>query len=228
MIRTKAISKGLLLAALLFACTLPAKAQNERDSLKMAIELMEQHPDSVDLRLRKAAWNMQLGEWDRAKAEYDIVLRLSPDNLAGLYFRAYANEQLRRYSFARLDYEHLLRLVPGNFEARLGLALLNQKDKHFTEAMDQINLLVNEFPDSAIVFAARAGIEEERGMLELAEYDYSEALRKDPQNRDYRIARADLRTRLGRTDAARADLDELVRSGVPRPSLFEMYENLKK
>lgn len=56
-------------------------------------------------------------------------------------------------------------LVPGNFEGQLGLALLNQKSKHFTEAFDQINSLVNQYPDSAVVYAARGGIEKERGWL---------------------------------------------------------------
>ena len=93
---------------------------------------MQYYPDSVDLRLKKARWNMELEEWARAKDEYDIVLRIDPTNIAALYFRAFANEKMGRYNFARLDYENLLSYVPGNFEAQLGLALLNQKDKHYT------------------------------------------------------------------------------------------------
>lgn len=147
-----------------------------RDSLKVASERLSYYPDSIDLRLRKASWYMQLEEWQSAKNEYDIVLRHNPANVAALYYRAYANERLGRYKFARLDYQNLLVLVPGNFEARLGLALLNEKDKHFTEALDGINQLVDVYPDSAVAWAARAGMENERGMLELAEYDYGKAI----------------------------------------------------
>lgn len=221
----------LLFPAWLFLSQ-PVSAQSSRaalrDSLKMASDVLAFHPDSIDLRLRKAAWNMQLGEWSYAKGEYDAVLAIEPDNLAALYYRAYANVQLRRYNFARLDYENVLRVVPGNFDARLGLALLNQKDKHFTDALDQVNQLVSAHPDSAVAWAARAGIEKEQGMDELAEYDYGEALRRDPSNTDYLLARADLRLTLKRYDEARADLDRLVTLGLPRRSLDALYKRLKK
>lgn len=198
-----------------------------RDSLKAAIETLDYHPDSVDLRLRKARWNMELEEWQSAKTEYDYVLGREPANIAALYYRAYCNDRLHRYHFARLDYQNLLAIVPGNFEARLGLALLNEKDQHYTEALDGINQLVAAHPDSAIAWAARAGIEMERGMAELAEYDYGEALVRDPDNKDYLLARADLRIKLRRLDDARRDLDHLVRLGTPKAALKEWYGKLK-
>lgn len=219
-----ALALGLLLG-------LSAQAQEDRkalrDSLKQAMEELSYHPDSVELRLRKAAWNMQLGEWQYAKDEYDWVISHHPDNLAARYYRAYANTQLRRYNFARLDYENVLRVVPGNFDARLGLALLNQKDHHYTEAMDGMNLLVSSYPDSATAWAARAGIEKERDMKELAVYDYGEALRREPDNRDWLLARADLLIALRRYEEARKDLDRLVEIGVARGELREMYRKAK-
>lgn len=219
-----ALALGLLLG-------LSAQAQEDRkalrDSLKQAMEELSYHPDSVELRLRKAAWNMQLGEWQYAKDEYDWVISHHPDNLAARYYRAYANTQLRRYNFARLDYENVLRVVPGNFDARLGLALLNQKDHHYTEAMDGVNLLVSSYPDSATAWAARAGIEKERDIKELAVYDYGEALRREPDNRDWLLARADLLIALRRYEEARKDLDRLVALGVARGELREMYRKAK-
>ena len=188
---------------------------------------MEYHPDSVELRLRKAALNMQLEQWQVAKDEYDEVLRLQAGNLTALYFRAYANERLRRYSFARLDYEELLRLVPGNFNAMLGLALLNQKDRHLTEAADQLSLMVSMFPDSAVVYAARANLERERGQLDPADYDYSEALRLEPENRDWLLAHFDVLLALGRRNEARAKLDRLVALGVARTALEEYYRKVR-
>ena len=117
-----------------------------RDSLRVAADSLAYHPDRIDLRLKKASWNVQLEEWNYAKEEYDRVLSKDADNPTALYFRAYVNEKLSRYNFARLDYQHLLYIVPGNFEAQLGLALLNEKDKHFTEAFDGINRLIAHIP----------------------------------------------------------------------------------
>lgn len=214
-------------------CVLPfsaMQAQDDRllrDSLKAASEQLAYHPDSLDLRLRKASLNLQLQQWSYAKNEYDYVLDRQPMNLAALYYRAYANEQLRRYAFARIDYENLLKIVPGNFEAQLGLALLNQKDRRYTEAYNQINHLVEQHPDSALAYAARGGMEMERGMLDLAEYDYSEALSRQT-NDDWQLSRADIRIRLKKYAAARADLDLLVERGTPRAALKEWYAKLKR
>lgn len=221
------------LTAILLAFWLPVAAEAQtsnplRDSLKVASERLSFYPDSIDLRLRKAAWNVQLEEWQSAKSEYDIILSHNPVNIAALYYRAYCNDRLGRYDFARLDYQNLLALVPGNFEARLGLALLNEKDRHFTEALDGINQLVSAYPDSAVVWAARAGIEGERGMNELSEYDYSEALKRAPDNKDYLLARADLRIKLRRFADAQADLDTLVRLGTPRAALKDWYDKVRK
>lgn len=195
-----------------------------RDSLRVASESLSYYPDSVDLRLRRASWYVQLEEWQSAKNDYDIVLRHNPANIAALYYRAYVNDRLGRYKFSRLDYQNLLTLVPGNYEASLGLALLNEKDKHYTEAIDGINQLVDAYPDSAVVWAARAGIENERGMLELAEYDYGKAISLEPDNNDFILSRADIRIKLGEFQNAIEDLDLLVKLGTPRAALKEWYD----
>ena len=156
---------GCLLATPLFAqqnnLTADSKAQNKalRDSLAAATSVLAYHPDSIDLRLKKAAWNIQLEQWSYAKDDLDKVLFLNNTNIAGLFYRAFVNEKLLRYNFARLDYQNLLVLVPGNFQAQLGLALLNEKDKHYTEAYDGINSLIEQYPDSAMAYAARGGME---------------------------------------------------------------------
>ena len=220
-----------LIVFLLLSFTLSGVAQTRqelRDSLKAATDRLAYHPDSIALRLEKARYNLVLEQWGFAQEEYDYILKRYPQHLAALFFRAYTNERLYRYNFARLDYENLLTIVPAHFEARLGLALLNQKDKKYTEAMDQINILVLQHPDSAIAYAARAGIETEREMYSLAIYDYTEALLRDPKNTDYLLSRADLYIRERQFKAARKDLDRLVSLGVPKPSLKEFYKRLKR
>lgn len=208
-----------------------AKAQSNqalRDSLAKATEVLAYHPDSIDLRLKKAAWNIQLEQWAYAKDDLDKVLFLNNTNIAGLYYRAYVNEQMKRYNFARLDYQNLLVLVPGNFQAQLGLALLNEKDKHYTEAYDGINSLIEQYPDSAMAYAARGGMERERGQFETAAYDYGEACRLDSINTDYLINHVDLLIQLGRKNEAYEDLERLQRLGLKRGQLQDFYIRLKK
>ena len=214
----------LLLALCLLS--LAAFAQDRsalRDSLSAAVDRLGYYPDSTDLRLRKASWNIELGQWQYAKDEYDYVLKREPRNIAALFYRAFVNEKMKRYGFARLDYETLLSVVPGNFEGRLGLALLNQKDHHYTEALDNINILVSQYPDSAVAYAARGGMEAERNMLDLAEYDFGKAIELAPDNTEYRLNRVDVRLPMKRKDEAREDLDEMVKRGVLRANLADWY-----
>lgn len=217
----------LIIATLLMGNITAQTRQALRDSLSIASEKLSFHPDSLELRMKKAAWNIQLEQWQYARDEYDYVLMRDQHNIAALFYRAFVNEQQKRYKFARLDYEHLLSIVPGNFEACLGLALLNQKDSRYTEALNQINMLVAQHPDSAIAYAARGGIEMERKMYEPAEYDYSKAIELDPSNVNYRLSRADVRLIIGRKKEAREDLDEMVRCGVSRANLAEWYRKCR-
>lgn len=215
---------------LLFAVTSVAGAQDRqqlRDSLSVASEALSFHPDSIDLRLKKASWNVLLGQWQYARDEYDYVLARNPDNIAALFYRAFVNEKQSRYSFARLDYEHLLSIVPSHFEANLGLALLNDKDCRYTEAMNQINMLVTLHPDSAVAYAARGGMEVERKMYVPAEFDYGKAIELAPSNADFRLNRANVRILLNKKKEAREDLDEMVRLGVSRANLTEWYRKCR-
>lgn len=198
-----------------------------RDSLAVAEKQLSLRPDSVDLRLKKARWNVELGEWEYAKNEYDMILQHYPDNIAALYFRAFVNMKLGRYGFSRQDYMNVLRQVPNNYEAKLGLAILDDKDNKKTKAYDEINLVVQAFPDSASAYAIRAGMERDRKMYYLAAYDYDEAILRDPSNKDYILSRADVLITLGKKDEAKRDLDLLVRMGIPRASLIDYYKRLK-
>ena len=217
-----------LLLSIFSLCASAQANQQLRDSLSAATELLSYHPDSLELRMKKASWNVQLEQWDYAKSEYDYVIGREPANIAARYYRAFVNEKLRRYSFARLDYEAVLTIVPGNFEATLGLALLNQKDNHHTEALDLINRLVDNFPDSAVAYAARAGIEKERKMLTLADYDFEQASKLDPDNVDYKLNRIELLIAMKRNDEALRILNALSASGFPMGQLRKYYKEARK
>lgn len=198
-----------------------------RDSLSVINRQIASYPYSSDLHLRKAAINIELQQWEYAVDEYGTVLSHEPNNLAALFYRAYANTHLRHYDLARNDYEAFLKLAPVNMEARLGLAHVLVKMKRSADAMDQMNRLVELHPDSAVVYAARAGFESESRAYDAALYDWDAALRLAPGNTDYIISRADVLLRLGKKAEARRALDDAVRKGVARGALREWYRRCK-
>jgi tetratricopeptide (TPR) repeat protein len=160
-------------------------------------------------------------EWALARKHYTEILQLSPANPTALFFRAFADEKMGKYNFARADYEQILSMLPTHFETRLCLLLLNQRSGHFTEAFDQANQLVALYPDSLSAIFARAGVERDLKMFELAEEDYKTIASRDTLNTDYLLALMETRLQLQKYSQAELDLRRLVELGIPVQSLKE-------
>lgn len=210
------------------AVCLNASAQTSwRDSLEVLNKAISQHPRSVDLRLRKAAVNIELNQWEYAIDEYGRVLQLEPGNLSALYFRAFACTHLQRYDQARSDYEDIVARVPRHFEAMLGLVLVKRKQGRMTEALDGLNTLVELFPDSALAYASRASMESEMHHYEPALFDWDEALRLSPGNVEFCVSKAHLLLTLGRKKEARRALQQAIDGGTPPSALKEWLDRCK-
>lgn len=220
----------IVLATALTAGTNAAGAQTLkqwRDSLNTINNKIDNHPDSLPLQLEKAAVNLQLLEWEDAIEACGKVLSKDPVNLTALYYRAYANNNLRRYRQAAADYETFLSMSPRNMEARLGLAYTYIKTGDNTDALDQLNNLVEMYPDSAVTYAARAELEKDMQMYEPALYDLDRALEHSPANSDYVESKVEILLQLGRKREAREALDSAIRAGVPRGLLRQWYNKCK-
>ena len=182
----------------------PAGAQTSwRDSLSVLNRAIEQHPRNTDLRLKKAAVNNELDQWEYAIEEYGRVLQIDEHNLSALFYRAYAHNHQHEYVQARADYERFLAIMPRHFVAQLGLAMTKRHLGQTLETTNELNRLVEMFPDSANAWSARASYETEQKQHELALYDWDEALRLSPGNAEYMAAKTDVLMALGRKKEAR-------------------------
>ncbi len=220
--------KGLVLACL-FVAVLPQQlhAQNWRDSLSVLNKQIAASSWDTDLHLRKAAVHLELYQWQYAIDEYSLVLEHQVQNPAALFYRAYAATHLRHYEAARHDYETFLGLFPHHAEARMSLSYVFHQMGRQTEALDQLNTVVELQPDSAISYATRAALEQDLQQYDAALYDWQQAIQLEPQNADYVASRVDLLLRLRRNKEARRDLDAAVRRGIPRGLLRIYYAQLK-
>jgi tetratricopeptide (TPR) repeat protein len=222
--------KHSVIAALICSASVGVTAQTLtewRDSLARLNDSIRMYPSSTDFRLKKAAVNIELEQWSYAVDEYSRVLQLDPKNLAAYYYRAYANSLMRRYDLAKVDYESFLSLVPKHFEAQLGLAVVKRKLGRQLDAMDELNRLVQLFPDSALAYAARAGYEAELKQYELSLYDWEEALKRQPQNVEFGVSTLDVLIALKRYDEAWQAIEQLQKNGVPRAALKEWIDKCK-
>lgn len=201
--------------------------QQWRDSLAVLNRQITEQPRSTDLRLKKAAVNIELNQWEYAVEEYGNVLRLDPNNLAALFFRAYTLNTLRRYGEARADYERFLKIAPINLEARLGLATVLENLGRNTEAIDQLNTAVQQFPDAAVAYAARALLEVKLRQVEPALYDWTEAIRLDPSNTGYVVSKVELLLQQNRRREALSELEAAIGRGESRNTLKEWIDRCR-
>lgn len=229
-----------IVTQLLFVASVNAQTQQElRDSLSMINRLIEQHPNAYKLKLRKAALNIEFGEWEYALDEYNKVLEIVPDNPTALYYRGYVYQHLRRFADARRDYERLLLAEPQNEHALMGLILTNLEDNHITEAFDGANRMVEMFPSSAQAYAVRAEVERHENMVSPALEDIRKAIeiedvevqKKYPITVDdditaYQLTAFELYMQQKDHKAARGCLDYLIKNGVPRAYLNNYYTRL--
>ena len=218
----------LLIAVATPQTTTAQTAQQWRDSLTVLNRMIDREPRSTDLRLRKAAVNIQLGQWDYAIDEYGKVLMIEPDNPAALYYRAYCLTNQRQYAMARSDYEAFLRKMPTHMEARLGLATVYARMGRVTDARDQYNQMVEMFRDSVVCYVARAVFETSQQQYDVALYDWDEAISRQPQNVDYVASKVDLLLKLERRKEALEELEKALQRGVPRGVLKEWIDKCQK
>lgn len=201
--------------------------QEWRDSLEVLNARIAKDPRNLHLHLLKAEANINLEQWDYALAEYGKILHADEKNLAALYFRAYVHTQQHHYDLARVDYEAFLREQPSHFGARLGLAHVLQKMGRRSDTFDELNRLVQMFPDSADAYAARAAFETEQKQYDIALYDWDEAIRRRPLSEGFIVSKADILITLNRKAEARRLLDAAVRRGIPRYALKDWFDKCK-
>ena len=201
---------------------------NWRDSLTAINKQIAQSTWSTDLHLRKAAFNLQLKQWQYAIDEYALVLQHDAKNPAALFYRAYANTHLRRFDLARNDLNDLLVLHPHHFEGRLSLAVVLQRLGKRQDALDQLNQTIEMYADSAVAYAARANLERDMKQDDAALYDWQRAEELSPRDATYVVSHVDLLLVLERREEARRVLDAAVRRGIPRGMLNEWYGKCKR
>lgn len=228
----------IVITQLLFVVSSNAQTQQElRDSITMISQLIDEHPKAVKLRLRKAALNIAMGQWQYALDGYNEVLDMMPSNLTALYYRGFVYQHMKRYAFARADYEKILKVEPLHQNALTGLILTNLYDHHNTEAFDGANRLVSLFPDSPQAYAVRSEVESAFDLIDLAIDDMEKAVALETPNvsgevtmdddiSSYQISLFSLYIKKGERKKASRCLNYLSEHGIAKAYLSDYYIQL--
>ncbi len=155
------------------------------DSYTLALNIA---PRAIPALMNRAALYLELGKDDLARIDYSLVLDIESDNQEALLMRAYIYMRQRNYNFAKSDYERLLKLAPQSYNGRLGLATLEQKEGKYEAALSILNGMIAEkggeatrltTQQYAVLYVARAGVEQDMKHVDLAMMDLEEAIKLD-------------------------------------------------
>lgn len=193
------------------------------DAVKMLTEVIKTYPNYYVARLARAEANLQLGRAQEAVEDAEQVLDkthfdgVTPDLLERARFvRAAARYQLRLFADAHADLRTLLADNPQHTNAQVLDALTLQQLGQPKESLNQLNLIVSAHPDNVDALSARAAVEAELNMHAMARADYDALIKLQPRESSYYIERAKMLIHLGEKKAARNDIDQAIRLGVPQ------------
>jgi tetratricopeptide (TPR) repeat protein len=108
------------------------------------------------------------------------------------------------------------------------LAVVLQQLGRKQDALDELNQTIELHGDSAVAYAARANLERQMKLDDVALYDWQRAEQLAPNDPTYVVSHVDLLLVLERREEARRVLDAAVKRGIPKGMLLEWYDKCKR
>lgn len=193
-------------------------------------------PRTVPILMNRAAIYLELGKDELARMDYSLALDIETDNQEALLMRAYIYRQKHDYKAARFDYERLLKLNPLSYNGRLGLAILEQKEGKYEEALDLLNKMITDKTDGitqitaplyAVLYVARAGVEQDMKNVDMALIDLEEAIKLDPSLSEAYLTRGQIYLSQKKKELAKRDFEKAVSLGIPQAEVRDLLQQCK-
>lgn len=199
------------------AVTMTATAQNGIDNpmtravLQVYEQQLQEHPDDYEIWMARANEYYTHSEYLRALNDVDNALKYIPlsktqERCDALQLRANIYIQTERYDEAYTDLSNVVTLQPNNYVAIYQLANVEySKGDYKAAAMDYKRLQrLNPRSAEALVGLARVAVKENN--LGTANELLDQAVNLDPNNADYYVRRASVRSEMGMDREAVDDL----------------------
>jgi Mlc titration factor MtfA (ptsG expression regulator)/Tfp pilus assembly protein PilF len=162
-----------------------AEDEYARHVLAECDEVIRRHPAYADAYSRRAEWYHDLGEYDRALADYGTVIRLAPTDPNAYCDRGEVYLDQGSYDRAVADFTEAIRLCPG-FRAplywRRGAAYARQGERR--RALADLNRAIRADPKDDRPYLERGLVHCDGGDYGHAVRDFTTAIRLYPGSAD--------------------------------------------
>ena len=169
---------------------------------------------SLPLLMQRAGLLLETDSAQAAIECYNKVEKAMPQNRDVLFFRAYAYTLTGKYKEAKRDYIKLLGKTPDDYQARLGLAMLYQKEGNTNESLMLLETMIEENPKDANLYLVRCNMELEQKQYELALQDIEKAIEIEPTRASHHTLKAEILDALGRKATAKRSRNTATKLAV--------------
>ena len=148
------------------------------------------------------------GEYLKAIKDFDLALKLQPENGDFYYSRAQDYERLGEMDLAMPDLDKAVKLISSEFGRSVAFALrgrIHRKQGSFDEALRDYSQAIRLAPNFAYHYENRGQVYSEKKDYQRAVGDYSEAIKLDAQNAGFYRDRAEVYRAIGQNDLATHD-----------------------
>ncbi|HTK83804.1 MAG TPA: tetratricopeptide repeat-containing glycosyltransferase family protein [Patescibacteria group bacterium] len=159
---------------------------------------------------RQAMSSMQSGNWPRAVACLDAVLRFRPNAPMVHFYRGLALYELRRFEDSLASYDRAIALKPDHPEAHSNRGNALQELKRLPAAVASYDRAIQLKPDFASAYSNRGFAFLTMGRLEEALASCERAIELEPNYAQAFINRGSILTRLDRPEEALANYDRAL------------------
>jgi tetratricopeptide (TPR) repeat protein len=166
-------------------------------------------PDALPAKIALAQVQLARGESGVAVQISDDILKSAPANLQAKLTRATGLINIGSPGKAREELMSILGLYPNSNDARFQLASLDLMEKRYSEAEAGFQALAASGDGRGV--AGLADTKEAQGQAGAAAKLLEQELAKQPDRDGYRLALAEVLSRMGRLQEARTQLETLAR-----------------
>ena len=170
----------------------------------------EPYPSDAEYRQR-ADTIYQRGEYEEAIANYNMAIRLDPNNPETYHQRGLAKFQLERHEEATVDFDMALDINPDNAEVYYDRGLAKYRLGKNEEAIVDFDMALDINPDNAEVYSWRAMAKVHLGEPEEAIADFDMAINLQPDYANDYSYRGIVKAQRGQVEEAITDFDEAIR-----------------
>ncbi len=198
------------------------KAGNVEESLRQYQKALDFYSGNIKASFNRGLLLVQQRKFEQARAEFENVVRLAPDNMGGRINLANIYEQLGMFDEAARQYEKIMELKPDSPEAvtakrrwRISKARALWADKRLSDAEQLLETIIREEPDNFEAYLYLGIIQSSKGKSRQAAKSFQTVLNVMPSNQAVRLSLAKVYEQLGMDNLAAQEYRIIIFSGAP-------------